>query len=139
MNLQLTGVLQGLKRRRMEESLACGGEGKVSGLVFHSGGRPLEINGWRGRVWKRALAKAGLPYHRIHDLRHTCATLRISKRVNIADVSAQLGHHSVKFTLEQYYHWVPGSAKREVDALDSTQPDATYTQPKKEGGVRDLA
>ena len=70
---------------------------------------------------------------RIHDLRHTYATLRISKGDNIADVSNQLGHHSVKLTMDVYYHWIPGKKKSEVDALDDpvTQviPSAPYTHP----------
>jgi integrase len=56
---------------------------------------------------------------RIHDLRHTYATLRISKGDNMADVSNQLGHHSVKLTMDVYYHWIPGKKKAEVDELDN--------------------
>ena len=51
-------------------------------------------------------------------MRQTYATLRISKGDNIADVSKQLGHGSVKLTLDVYYHWMPGSKKSEVDGLD---------------------
>jgi len=46
------------------------------------------------------------------------AILRISKGDNIADVSNQLGHHSVKLTMDVYYHWIPGKKKSEVDELD---------------------
>ena len=69
-------------------------------------------------VFSKALTKAKLRKIRIHDLRHTYATLRISKGDNIADVSKQLGHHSVKLTLDTYYHWIPGKKKSEVDGLD---------------------
>ncbi|MEI9479841.1 MAG: tyrosine-type recombinase/integrase [Deltaproteobacteria bacterium] len=55
---------------------------------------------------------------RIHDTRHTYTTLRLSKGDNITDVSKQLGHHSVKLTLDIYNHWLPGGKKSEVDALD---------------------
>ena len=70
---------------------------------------------------------------RIHDLRHSYATLRISKGDNIADVSNQLGHHSVKFTWDVYYHWMPGKKKAEVDGLDDSDfmhPDAPYLHPE---------
>ncbi len=53
------------------------------------------------------------------------ATLRISKGDNIADVSKQLGHHSVKFTMDIYYHWVPGGSNSEVDGLDDLGSVAT--------------
>ena len=64
------------------------------------------------------LKKAKLRQIRIHDARHTYATLRISKGDNIADVSKQLGHYSVRLTMDVYYHWLPGNKKSEVDALD---------------------
>jgi integrase len=54
-------------------------------------------------VFNKAVEKAEIRQIRIHDLRHTYATLRITKGDNIADVSKQLGHHSVKFTLDEYY------------------------------------
>ena len=46
------------------------------------------------------------------------ATLRISKGDNIADLTKQVGHHSVKFAMDIYYHWVPGGSEAEVDELD---------------------
>ena len=42
-------------------------------------------------------------------------------RHNIADVSNQLGHHSVKLTMDVYYHWIPGKKKSEVDELDDVE------------------
>jgi integrase len=79
----------------------------------------LDINHLRRRVSYKALKKAGLRRIRVHDLRHSYATLRISKGDNIADVSKQLGHHSIKITVDTYYHWMPGASKSEVDQLDS--------------------
>ncbi len=65
----------------------------------------------------------------MHDLRHTYATLRISKGDNIKDVSMQLGHASVKITLDTYTKWIPGKQKPQVDELDSrTAPDSSTTE-----------
>ena len=58
--------------------------------------------------------------------------LRISKGDNIADVSNQLGHHSVKLTLDTYYHWIPGKLKNEVDALDDLHLSAPQAHPEQE-------
>jgi hypothetical protein len=58
---------------------------------------------------------------RIHDLGHTYATWRIFKGDNILDVSKQLGHHSLKITLDTYAHRMPGGKKSEVDELDGQQ------------------
>jgi integrase len=82
----------------------------------------IDANNWRKRIFKKAIEKAKLRRIRIHDLRHTYATLRIAKGDNLGDVSRQLGHHSVKLTLDIYYHWMPGEKKAEVDALDDLSP-----------------
>jgi integrase len=79
------------------------------------------VANWRQRVFNKALKKAKLRKVRIHDLRHTYATMRISKSDNIPDVSHQLGHHSPQFTMDFYYHWMPGKKKGEVDELDDPE------------------
>jgi integrase len=49
-------------------------------LVFTSGGKPLRGSNWRRRVWFPALEEVRLPKDtRIHDLRHTCASLLIDQ------------------------------------------------------------
>jgi integrase len=67
---------------------------------------------------------------RLHDLRHTYATLRIAKGDNILDVSRQLGHHKVAFTIDQYGHWIPGEHKSQVDELDNLHLAAPHTHPQ---------
>jgi integrase len=96
-------------------------------------GMLIDKDVWRRRIFRKALEKAKLRRIRIHDLRHTYASLRISKGDNIQDVSKQLGHHSVKLTLDVYSHWMPGKKKSEVDALDDHTPTnspAPYTHPE---------
>jgi integrase len=66
---------------------------------------------------------------RLHDLRHSYATLRIAKGDNILDVSKQLGHHKVAFTIDKYGHWIPGEHKSQVDELDTLHLSAPYVQP----------
>ena len=100
-----------------------------------SGGELINLNNWRKRIFYKAIEKAEIRSIRIHDLRHTYATLRINKGDNIADVSNQLGHHSVKLTLDVYHHWMPGDKKSEVDALDDlspSHPNAPQTHPATE-------
>jgi len=99
-------------------------------FVFaNQSGRPLSKNSWRRRVFDKAVKKAEIKRITPHQLRHTYATLRISKGDNIADVSKQLGHHSVKLTLDVYYHWIPGGKKEEVDALDDPTLEIHFTPP----------
>jgi len=79
---------------------------------------------------RRCLSAAKLRQIRIHDLRHSYATIRLLKGHNIGDVSYQLGHSSISMTYDVYGHWVPGHFKSEVAEIDGLQPDATPAQPK---------
>jgi integrase len=54
------------------------------------------------------LRRAGLRDARFHDLRHTCATLLLTKGVHPKIVSEMLGHSSVSITLDTYSHVIPG-------------------------------
>ena len=72
-------------------------------------------------VFNKALKKAEIRKIRIHDLRHTYATLRISKGDNIADVSNQLGHFSETFAMKIYLHCLLGEKKAEVDELEDQE------------------
>jgi len=81
-------------------------------------------------VFYKTLEKVKLRKIRIHDLRHTYATLRIAAGHNIADVIKQLGHHSINITVDTYYHWMLGSGKAEVDQLDlDSAPNRTLYAP----------
>jgi len=132
MSLQLTETLKAHRRASKKKGFALG-LGSVPEFVFtNEKGRVIDKDNWRRRIFYKALEKAELRRIRIHDLRHTYATLRISKGDNIADVSKQLGHHSVKLTLDIYYHWIPGKKKSEVDELDDPSflhLSAPYTHP----------
>jgi integrase len=67
----------------------------------------------------RALAeRAGLPDVRLHDLRHTAATLALAAGVPVRDVADSLGHATPSVTLSVYGHAVPAGPSRVADALD---------------------
>jgi integrase len=131
MSKQLTENLMAYRKTSIKKGLRLG-IGEPEHVFINNAGRPIDVNNWRPRVFNKALTKARLRKIRIHDLRHTYATLRISKGDNIADVSKQLGHHSVKLTLDTYYHWIPGKLKNEVDALDDLHLSAPHTHPETE-------
>jgi len=77
---------------------------------------------------KRCLDCARLHRIRIHDLRHSYATIRLLRGHNIGDVSYQLGHSSISMTYDIYTHWVPGKFKSEVDKLDFTNGTLQNTE-----------
>jgi integrase len=71
----------------------------------------------RNRSLKPLLKAAGLRPVRFHDLRHTCATLLLSKNVNPKIVSEMLGHASVSITLDVYSHLMPDMQEKVAKAL----------------------
>jgi integrase len=85
----------------------------------------------RGRVHYKACEKAKLRRVRIHDLRHSYATIRISAGHNIADVSRQLGHASIKITVDTYYHWLPRQHTGEISDLDEIGKVRNNPQPRR--------
>lgn len=123
MSKELSETLKAYLVERKKETLKKGWKELPEWLFYNSAGKMVDPDLLRRRVFLKILEKAELRHIRMHDLRHTYASLRISKGDNILDVSKQLGHHSVKITLDVYAHWMPGSKKAEVDGLDSqTEP-----------------
>jgi integrase len=128
MSIQLAEVLRELKRKKWKKYA-----GKdVPQWVFANvrGGR-LRHNTFRNALTS-CLKKAGLRYIRIHDLRHTYATIRLLSGHNIGDVSYQLGHSSIKITYDTYGHWLPGKFKSEVDELDTLHLNTPPPHPKQD-------
>jgi integrase len=59
----------------------------------------------RRRWWAKALADAGLPADfKLHELRHTAASLAIRAGANIKALQNMLGHASAGLTLDRYGH-----------------------------------
>jgi integrase len=101
----------------------------VPEFVFVTNKGKLELAESFRYALEKCLKNAGLKRIRIHDLRHTYATIRLLRGHNIGDISYQMGHSSIKITYDTYGHWIPGKFKFEVDELDQAQPNATYMQP----------
>ena len=71
-------------------------------------------------MFKRQARAAGLPAIRLHDLRHTSATLALAAGVHPKVVQERLGHSSINITLDTYSHVVKGlqhEAAEKVAAL----------------------
>jgi integrase len=102
-----TACLADLWDRREEE---CVGEGRrldPADLVFtNEGGEPMHPER-ATRLFKNAGQKAGVPTIRLHDLRHTHATLALSAGVHPKVVSERLGHANIGITLDTYSHCLP--------------------------------
>lgn len=129
MSKELAETLKQHITERKREALMRGWKDLPECLFYNERGEPIDVDNFRKRVFYKSLEKAKLRRINLHDLRHTYATLRIMKGDNIKDVSEQLGHSSIKITLDTYTHWMPGTKKFEVDELDSK----TEPRPKDQG------
>lgn len=127
MSQQLTETLKALLIERKKETLQKGW-GEVPPWVFTSEtGTMIDGDNLRQRVHCKALKKAGLRYVRLHDLRHTFASLLIQQGESLAYVKEQLGHYSIQITVDIYGHLVPGGNRQAVDRLDDPQEPTSHT------------
>ena len=78
-------------------------------------GHPMTLH----RSFKRSFKAAGLPDMRIHDLRHTAATLLLGEGVNIKIVSKMLGHANVGITGNLYQHASENMMRRAAKAMET--------------------
>jgi integrase len=96
-----------LKTRRKiqrRERLAAGVAWQEHGLIFtYEDGRPLSPD-WVSTTFKAESRSAGLPVIRLHDGRHTAATLGLEAGLDIKVVSARLGHSTTRITQDLYTH-----------------------------------
>ena len=101
-------LLAGLKIKQREERESFGMEWSESDYVFsHANGKPFYPN-TVSKKFSELVKKAGIPRVRLHDLRHTHATLMLKEGVHPKVVSERLGHASVVITLDTYSHVLPG-------------------------------
>ena len=63
---------------------------------------------------------AGVPVIRLHDLRHTSATLGLAAGEPLLDVSRRLGHASIGTTADVYTQVLPEAAKQAASTLSTT-------------------
>lgn len=74
-------------------------------LFVNQAGRQIRYQGFRRRVWDKAVARAKLdPPPTPHALRHTCGSWMLNAGVPIMTVSRHLGHESIKVTADIYGH-----------------------------------
>jgi integrase len=108
--------------RQLEQMECLGDLYEDQGLVFATQrGTLVNPSNLRKRSFTPLLEKTGLPTIRFHDLRHTCATLLLSRNVNPKIVSEMLGHATIAITLDTYSHVLPnmqdGAARALQEAL----------------------
>jgi integrase len=86
-------------------------------------GGPLVHSNWRRRYWLPAVTTAGLAPLRVHDLRHTSVALAIAAGAHPAEIQAQLGHTSIKTTLDEYGHILPSAQRQVAERLETIRAE----------------
>jgi len=113
-------VLEAYRKAQEVECAMLGTALKDSDLVFSNLGKPLRPNTVT-RAWGMLAAKAGVKVIRLHDARHTHASLMLKQGIHPKIVQERLGHSTISITLDTYSHVAPGlqeaAAKRFDDAV----------------------
>jgi integrase len=108
---------QRARQDALRDGLKPGEWQDTRGLVFTDPvGRPLSPLVVSGD-FRDAADRLGLPV-RMHDLRHTFATLALGAGVPLKTVSSALGHSSIAITADVYAHVTPELRQEAADALD---------------------
>jgi integrase len=105
--------------------------GTPDALIFTAPkGGPLGLSNFKRRVWWPSLERAGLPRAlRIHDLRHTCATMLISRGVHPKAIQHHLGHASIDITMNRYGHLLPDQFNDLAAQLDAAHEQGAAPSP----------
>jgi integrase len=120
---RLVALLRAHRRRQATEKLRAGPAYEDRGfLLADELGHPYHpdtISGW----FDAKVAELGLPRIRLHDCRHTAATLMLAAGTPVKVVSEMLGHASVTTTLMVYAHTLPGMAEEAGARLSASLLD----------------
>jgi integrase len=105
---------------QVSERLALGSAWEDQDLVFpNTIGKPIEATNLLRSSFFPLLAKAHLPRIRFHDLRHTAATLLLSRGVHPKVVAEMLGHATISITLDTYSHVLPDMQREAARAMET--------------------
>ncbi|MBN1631073.1 MAG: site-specific integrase [Thermoleophilia bacterium] len=115
---------QDAERKAWDENALNKDKWPGHGLVFTlQDGSPLHPDQLTSSFASHA-KKAKLPTIRLHDLRHTHATLMLAAGVPVKVVSERLGHSTPGFTMTVYQHVLPGMQREAVQSVADAKTKA---------------
>lgn len=102
---KVMSCLRDIRKRQLEMRMRMGSEWQnTNDFVFtHADGKNY-CDAVVRKHFKKIVEKMGMPKLRVHDLRHTFATLALQAGVDYKTLSNTLGHSDVAFTMNQYAH-----------------------------------
>lgn len=108
---QLAEALRSHRQAQLEERMAAANIWEDHGLVFcQPNGQPIEPRADH-RAWRQLLTTAGVRQARLHDARHTAATIMLTLGVPPRVAMQVLGHSQISLTIGTYSHVMPELAE----------------------------
>ena len=86
-------------------------------VIHKSNGEPYNPDSITQK-WERFLEKNNLRKLRLHDLRHSCATLMIANGIDPKTVQYRLGHADISITMNTYAHCTPQMDQAAAQTMD---------------------
>jgi integrase len=126
-------VLEGLRAHRAHqaaERLSWGADYTDSGLVITTeDGRPFHPE-TLSELFVRQAKRVGLPPIRLHDLRHSVASILLARAVHPKVVSEMLGHATIALTLDTYSHVIPSLQQEAASVVAAAVLSPASTPPQ---------
>jgi len=110
-------ILSEYREKREAENLLLGKPINDGDLVFNTLGNPLLPNTIT-HAWQKLIKRTGLRAIRLHDARHTHASLMLKQGIHPKIVQERLGHSSIQITLDTYSHVTPGLQQAAAQRFD---------------------
>jgi len=113
-------MLRQHRRMQREDQIAMGPDwGNDGDLAFtDEAGGPIRPE-WFSKEFGRLVAASGVPRIRLHDVRHTYATIALKTGIPAKVVSEHLGHSTIAITLDLYSHVTPGIDREATDRISA--------------------
>ena len=111
----LAKLLREHRARQATDRLA-GGVWADERLIFTTSGTPVDHRN-DAREFKALCERAGIPPYRVHDLRHTAATLLIAQGQHARVIMEVLGHSQIAVTMNVYGHVMDSQLRDAADAV----------------------
>jgi integrase len=127
----LVPALRAHRQAQLQERLAAGQLWQDNDLVFaQANGKPLDSRDDHA-AWKALLARANVRPARLHDARHTAATLLLEQGVSPRVAMEILGHSTIAVTQNTYQHVMPAAVAAAAEAVGAAllTPQATTLAP----------
>ncbi len=110
-------LLTTYRKKREAEAVMLGRSLRDDDMLFNTLGRPLLPNTVT-HAWSKLLSRIGLKMIRLHDVRHTHASLMLKQGIHPKIVQERLGHSSIQITLDTYSHVAPGLQQAAANLFD---------------------